>query len=175
MAKQYKFQKRMKDLGLTENDLSIKMKAQVAETNELLELMHKRLESTTDEDEKTDTLNDIEAAESEMIKSLEKYAKNKPRYDEMAKKLADAREAKKNGGTPPVVIPPVVVPPVVDEVPPVVEEPVVVEPVVIEPVAEVPVEAGQDGKKKGNGVWMFVGIIGVAIAGVVGFNYISNR
>jgi len=174
MAKQYKFQKRMKDLGLTENDLSIKMKAQVAETNELLDLMYKRLESTTDEDEKNDTLNDIEAAETEMIKSLEKYAKNKPRYDEMAKKLADARQAKKNGGTPPVVIPPVIDAPIV-EVPPVIVEPVVVEPVVVEPVVEVPVEAGQEGNKKSNGVWVFLGVVGVAIAGVVGFNYISNR
>ncbi len=148
----YKFEKRLKELDATEDQVSKKLKALIAEFRE-----HKdRNDPEIDEA-------GWEQWENDLVVEVDKWNKNKGKVE----KMLAGREAAKNKPAPPPVEPiPVVVEPVEPVEPPAPPPEPIPEPAAVTP----PVE-----EEKGSGIGTFVGVIFAGICLAVGINYFKNR
>ncbi len=173
MAK-LKFQKKMSDLGLSEDQLSAGLRKKVAETLDVIGRANAQLTVAKTDSEKSEIQGDIDSMDDDMVAAIVKYHKNKPVYDANAARLAEARAAKSGKANVKPTVAQVAPAPIVAPIEP---EPIVavVEPTpdpIIEPiVAPDPIIE----EKKGNGVGVVATVIGVGLALFFGYNFFKNN
>lgn len=138
------FEKKIKELGFEVGKLSVSLNKEVAEFYEAekeLKGLKEELKDAKDEDVESIQIEIKEAEEALVdfdeliVENLEKYAKNKPAYDEKLRKMAEGREKKRlaqSQGTPTTIPTPPPTPtptptfePIVDTPPPPPLEPIV--------------------------------------------------
>jgi chromosome segregation ATPase len=98
------FEKKINELGFEVGKLSVNLNKEVAEFYEVQKELNDLKEELKDaKDEDVESIeNEIKEGEEALIdfdemivESLEKYARNKPAYDEKLRKMAEGREKKK--------------------------------------------------------------------------------
>ena len=167
MAKQFKYIKKMAELGFTEDTLSKGIKGLI----ESLRNAQAAYDSASD-DKKPAIQADIDAIDGEIATAIEKY----PAKLENAKKMLAGKQAKQaeRAKTPAPT-------PVVVETAPIIEA---------APAPEVPVTIAADGgqtevapaaeeakeeKKGGGGLWTILGVVGVGVLAVFGWKAYQSR
>jgi len=133
------FEKKIKELGFEVGKLSGNLNKEVAEFYEVqkeLNDLREELKDAKDSDVES-IQNEIEEGEKALVdfdemlvENVEKYAKNKPAYDEKIRKMTEGREKKKLAQsqaipTPPPFTPTPTLEPIVDTPPPPPLEPIV--------------------------------------------------
>jgi len=161
MAKQFKYIKKMTELGFTEDTVSKGIKEQI----QFLKNAQAALAQTTDETERADIESDINIIDEELVTAITKY----PAKLENARKMQEGKKAKQaeRASATPAVAPTIVVAPVV------------------ETPATIAADGGQTGatpvtetkeeKKGGGGLWTILGVVGVGVLAVFGWKAYQNR
>lgn len=180
-----KFETKIAECGLTENDLSAKLKGLIKQHREGIEQYDTQTAELKDMDSDTPEYDELEQAtddleetllanDDELVKMIATYARNKPVYDANAKRMLEGRMAKaankaqKTDNTATATVPPPPQPQNVTANP----QP---QPVVAASGAAVATATkGEDDKDGGIGDWLFWGILGVAGL-LVGVNLYKNR
>ncbi len=150
----YKFEKRLKELGATEDQTSKKLQALI-----------KDFRDNGVNEPNPDPANpvDLDTWDNDLVVEVDKWNKNKGKIEKMLAGKADKRN------TPPPVEP--VAAPIVEPI--ITPTPTPTPPA--EPIVEPIVEPTNEEDKKGNGIGTFVGVIFAGICLAVGINYFKNR
>jgi hypothetical protein len=91
-----KFEQKLQELGLSINDLSIKLKNEIAEFHKMQEMVNEMANDEVDSETYDTVIEQLEQADEELIHKIIKYDKNKDGYRERAIKMQEARGRKYN-------------------------------------------------------------------------------
>ena len=91
-----KFEQKLQELGLSIDDLSIKLKNEIAEFHKMQEMVNEMANDEVDSETYDTVIEQLEQADEELIHKIIKYDKNKDGYRERAIKMQEARGRKYN-------------------------------------------------------------------------------
>jgi len=91
-----KFEQKLQELGLSIDDLSIKLKNEIAEFHKMQEMVNEMANDEVDSETYDTVKEQLEQADEELIPKIIKYDKNKDGYRERAIKMQEARGRKYN-------------------------------------------------------------------------------
>jgi len=153
MARQFKYIKKMTELGFTEETVSKGIKGMI-ESLRNAQAAH----DAAPEDKKAGILEDIENIDEELVDAVTKY----PAKLENAKKMLAGKQAKQAGRTNATSTPPVVA----------------TAPIIAADggkTEQAPTAETKEEKKGSGGLWGFIGLLAVGAAAVLGFKAYQNR
>ena len=90
------FEQKLQELGLSIDDLSIKLKNEIAEFHKMQEMVNEMANDEVDSETYDTVIEQLEQADEELIHKIIKYDKNKDGYRERAIKMQEARGRKYN-------------------------------------------------------------------------------
>ena len=90
------FEQKLQELGLSIDDLSIKLKNEIAEFHKMEEMVNEMANGELETEAYENVIEQLEQADEELIHKIIKYDKNKDGYRERAIKMQEARGRKHN-------------------------------------------------------------------------------